>query len=168
MGVTAALCVLFLGGVIAGWPPDWRLPGPYVADEATRSIEPVGITSAEWARSHLGAGNRMAADSANHLLMGSIGEQHVQTSLSGGLDPKWVLFAPAINSEIVFYLRRNETDYIVVDWRLATRPMMASKYFPGTTTGEALEKFDRTPGIYRVYDSGYIAIYDVRDVWRAR
>ncbi|MBK9715259.1 MAG: hypothetical protein IPO81_28815 [Kouleothrix sp.] len=159
--LVACASVVFVGGIVAGWPAAWRLPGPYLPQADTRSIEPEGITAAEWTLQHLGRGNRVGADRTNMLLMGSYGEQQVSTSLSGGVDIGWVLFAPEIGAEQKATLQRGQIQYVVVDRRLMGIPSLGRSFYPQTSITHALEKFDRVKGINRVFDSGDIILYEV-------
>jgi hypothetical protein len=169
--VVVAASIIFLGGMIGGWPPKWRLPGPYLVAAATRSVEPQGIAAALWARVWLGPDNRIATDSVNYMLMGSYGEQYYVSTLNGGVDTSWVFYAPAIGPGEIDILRRGRISYLVVDRRLTSAPPMLPPYAGGDPRGKdytrpvpaaALAKFDQTPGVSRVFDSGDIVIYDVR------
>lgn len=153
--------ILFLGGVIAGWPPAWRLPGAYLVDNGTRSIEPQGVMAAVWARAYLGPGNRLGADSTNMLLMGSYGGQHISTSLSGGVDVPWLLFAPQIDADLEALLRQSHLRYLLVDHRLARKPQLVRSYYPAVAPDRVLAKFDQIKNVSRVFDSGDIVIYDI-------
>jgi hypothetical protein len=168
--VVVGASIIFLGGMIAGWPPKWRLPGSYLVSATTRSVEPQGIAAALWARSWLGPDNRIAVDTVNYMLMGSYGEQHYVSTLSGGVDTSWIFYAPSIGPSEVEILRRGRIRYVVIDLRLSMAPPMLPPYAGGDPRGKdltkpvpiaVLEKFDRTPGVNRVFDSGDIVIYDV-------
>jgi hypothetical protein len=157
--------VLIVGGVFSGWPYAWRLPGPYLPGRGPLGITDQGIRASFWAREHLAADTRIGADETNHVLLGSYGRLFVMTTSSGGIDPYWVILAPAIDQDRIDYLRRGRVDYLVVDSRLALQPDLFDRYFPNVSPMLALEKFDRI-GRERVYDSGDIKVYDVRDVWQ--
>lgn len=161
LGLGMAASVLLLGGLIAGWPPFWRLPGTYIAQADTRSIEIQGIAAAEWARTYLGTGNRMATDRTNELLMGTYGGQFPVTEVSRGINTNWVLFAPQMNAEREALLKRAEIRYVVVDWRLTTVPRVARRFYPNVSLEQALAKFDHLSNVSCIFDSGDIAIYDV-------
>jgi hypothetical protein len=157
--------VLLVGGVFSGWPYAWRLPGPYLPGGGPLAVTDEGIRASNWARQHFATDTRIGADAANHVLLGSYGRVFVMTTSSGGIDPNWVILAPAIDHDKVDYLRQGRVDYLVVDSRLALQPDLLDKYFPGASPMLALEKFDRL-GLERIYDSGDITVYDVRDVWQ--
>ncbi|TIW03341.1 MAG: hypothetical protein E5V77_03680 [Mesorhizobium sp.] len=62
-------------------------------------------------------------------------------------------------------------DFLLVDRRLSTAPPVLGFYFQpwqrrqGTPiSGAALLKFNDVKGVTRVYDNGWIVIYDVREL----
>jgi hypothetical protein len=163
--------VILIGGMIAGWPPKWNLPGPYLVSASTRSIEPQGIAAAYWARDWLGPDNRIATDGTNYMLMGSYGEQFYVSTLNGGVDSSWVFYAPDLGPGEVDILRRGRIRYLVIDRRLTTQVAMIPpyagsdprerNYYTRPLPASLLDKFDRVPGVSRVFDSGDLIIYDV-------
>jgi hypothetical protein len=152
--------IMFLGGIISGWPPTWRLPGPYLVEAGTRSVEFQGISAATWAGKFLGPDNHVGADKTNMLLMGSYGEQNISTTLSGGVDPYWILFAPNLRTDQISLIQRGKLRYLVIDRRIFTDKRVAG-YFPDATADQALQKFDHSETLSRIYDSGDITIYAV-------
>jgi hypothetical protein len=163
--------VIFAGGIIVGMPRWGRMPGPYLVAADTRSIEPKGVAAAEWMRTEVGPGNRVAMDRINGLLMGSYGGQtNVRYSYEGtGL--AWVFFPTTFGPTEIALLQSGRVHYVVVDHRLTAQlPVVGIYYEMGEpdTYGHivpmdpaAFAKFDGVPGIQRVYDSGDIVIYDV-------
>jgi hypothetical protein len=164
--VTGGASLAVIGGVLIGWPPSWLLPGPYQVPVGlaggSRSVEQQGVAGAEWAQAYLGPGNMIGADETNMLLMGTYGMQLASTTLSGGEDINWVLYAPTMEAEQVQVLQRGKVQYLVVDYRLATVPSLTKKYYPESQIAVALRKFDYLPSVSRIFDSGDIRIYDVR------
>jgi hypothetical protein len=68
-----------------------------------------------------------------------------------------------------YWARANgDVDFLLVDLRLSTALPVLGFYFepwePSTTplSAAALLKFNKVDGITRIYDNGYIIIYDVR------
>lgn len=166
--------VIFMGGLIAGWPSWARLPGPYLVGADGRSVEPQGINTATWAQEYLGSDNRMGADRTNGLLMGSYGNQRMVTGVFDKVFLGRVYFSNEFGSEERFLLQEGQVRYLVVDQRLSTGLPMFGVYLENgePDAGQhktplsrlALGKFDFIPGVSRLYDSGDIAIYDVRQV----
>ncbi len=171
-----AVCVtvIFMGGLIAGWPSWSRLPGPYLVAADSRSVEPQGITTAVWAQEYLGSDNRMGADRTNGLLLGSYGNQRMVTGVFDKVFLGQVFFSTQFTAQERFLLQQGRVSYLVVDQRLSTGLPMFGVYLENgePDAGQhktpisplALGKFDFIPGVSRLYDSGDIAIYDVREV----
>lgn len=165
------LIVVFLGGVVVGVPVWARLPGPYLVGADQRSIEPESIETAAWAGEHLGPGNRFFSDRSNRLLLGSVGQQHMVTAAGDRVNLRPVFFALELGPEERRLLQVGRIKYVLVDRRLSGALPTVGVY---TERGErrggrrtepiepaALGKYDRVPGVSRVYDSGNIQIYDV-------
>lgn len=172
--MTALVTIVFMGGIIAGWPPWGRLPGPYLASADTRSIEPQGILAATWSRQYLGPDNRMAADRVNRLLMGAYGVQDIITHLNDDIDLSVVYFAEKFTDKHRALLTSAQAEYLLVDERLSTMLPVLGVYFESGEPNSflhdtpiapaALAKFYGIPGINRVFDSGDIKIYDVSQI----
>ena len=162
MFAVLAIGAMFIGGVFSGSEFSQRVPRPYNVGDGSRAIEAQGIQTAYWVRDHLGRGNRIGADQTNLLLLGSLGEQQVMSTISGGIDPLWVIYSPVFDQDKVDLLRSGRVKYLVVDRRLEARPELFEPYFANPQPDEALSKFDKMPGLSRIFDSGDIAIYDVR------
>lgn len=163
--------VVFAGGVIAGVAPISRLPGPYLVGTTPRSIDAQGVAAAEWAYRQLGAGNRLAADHINTVLMGSYGRQRVITHQSDNLSIAPLFLAPEIGAHQRDLVRRGDIHYAVVDYRLTQALPIEGEYYekweklsyPYTEPIErdTLAKFDRLPRVSRIFDDGDIVIYDI-------
>ena len=178
MAFTAWASVIFLGGAIIGWPPWARLPGPYLVAADTRSVEPLGIAAAEWAKTFLGPGNRVGADRINRLLMATYGEQRVVTNLSDDVNVAYAFFSPQFDRVGRSVLEQARLDYIVVDHRLSRGLPLAGTYFENGEPDSnehrtpidpaGLRKFDDLPLVSRLFDSGDIVLYDVGVLGHAR
>jgi len=165
---TAAMAILFAGGVILGWPAYARLPGPYVPAAPVRSVEPQAIAAAEWAGRSLQPGSRVATDVTNQLIAGAYGPVQIETNANY---VPLVFFAPELGPAERRIMANWRIDYLLVDLRLSTGLPAIGHYFglwePGAPQHArpidraVLAKFDGLPGISRVFDSGAIAIYDV-------
>lgn len=163
--------IVFVGGVISGVAPISRLPGPYLVGTTPRSIDAQGLTTAEWAYRQLGAGNRLAADHINTVLMGSYGRQRVITHQSDNLSVAPLFLAPEIGTYQRDLVRLGDIRYVVVDYRLTQALPIEGHYYekwekldyPYTEPIErdTLAKFDRIPRVSRVFDGGDIVVYDI-------
>lgn len=171
MVFTAWATIIFLGGVVIGWAPWARLPGPYLVVADPRSIERQSLTAAEWARDYLGPGNRIATDRTNRQRMGSYGEQHPVTAYGDRVEVSEVFFSLEVGPEEHDILKRGRVRYLVVDHRLSSGLPMVGVYFEQgepdsfrhTTplNPAALTKFDGLKNVNRLFDGGDVVIYDV-------
>lgn len=163
------ITVLFVGGFIVGWPPFTRQPGPYLAAADSRSVEPIGVQSAYWARTHLPARRFVATDDINGLLMGTYGGLYPQTGFIDGLAVPSIFYADTVGPRERSVINGDKISYLVVDRRLSQYPPMSSGYFAGGTPPGinsaaliplgALTKFDEVTAFARIYDAGAIVIY---------
>jgi hypothetical protein len=155
--------LVFMGGVIIGMPPWARLPGAYAVSGDTRAIQPESLAASAWLRSTFGTDNKVVADQTNQLIMGSYGGQDMRHGLS------WVFFSPHVGSAELDALRGSGVQFIVVDHRVTTMlPIVGYYYEQGEPDAgrhtepmnpAQLERFDESPALARVFDSGNITIY---------
>jgi hypothetical protein len=165
--------VVFVGGVVVGWPSWGRLPGPFLVSADTRSIEwqGQGMAAAQWAKTTLGPDHRMASDRINSLYLASYGEQRTVTLALDKVNASVVFFSTTVTPEDLDIIRRGRIQYLVVDRRLTTGLPLVGIYFePGEPDSfkhdvpmdpAGVMKFDAVPGVQRVFDSGDIVVYDV-------
>ena len=75
-------------------------------------------------------------------MIGSYGRQEATTTLSGGIDPNWVIFARTFDDQVRADLTAGKVRYIVVDDPVATDPDAFDEYIGDWTIAEALAKFE--------------------------
>jgi hypothetical protein len=163
--------VIFIGGIVSGWPPTWLMPGPYLPAAGPQSIDSQGVADALWARDALGPGRKFGGDRVNDLLLGSYGDEDPESTLNGGVDTSWLFFAPHIGPEQVALIRQGHLRYILTDMRLTTsRPndsqfdgSAPERYYYATRpiASDLLIKFSHLHEVSRIFNSGSISIYDV-------
>ena len=134
-----------------------------------KSIEPMAIETALWAREWLGPGNSFTADRINRLLLAGYGRQDVKVMIAQGVAPSRVFSEEKLSPDDRYALERSDIDFLLVDLRLTTSPPVLGFYFEpwDPDRGEplsptALLKFDDVAGVARIYDNGWIKIYDIR------
>ena len=169
--LTAWITIIFLGGVILGWAPWGRLPGPYLVVADTRSIEAQDLSAAQWIGSSLGPGNRIAADRINAVLMASYGEQRPVTLVYDHVNVPFIFFSTLFDRDVQSIIKQGQIRYVVVDKRLSSGLPRNGFYFEAgemdaykhktPPTAEALSKLEGVNGVSRIFDSGDIQIYDV-------
>jgi len=162
--VVGAATALLVGGVVAGWSIDDRLPGPYRCCSPPRGVNAESLSMALWMRDTLPWFSRVGADPLDHLMIGSYGRQEATTTLSGGIDPNWVIFARTFDDQVRADLTAGMVRYIVVDDRVATNPEAFDEYIGDWTIADALAKFEDSD-LPTVYDNGHIRVYDVSELW---
>jgi hypothetical protein len=162
-----ALAVIVLGGVTSSALDPIRGRYRVAADE--QSIEPMGIETALWTRAWLGAGNRFTADRVNRLLLAGYGRQDARVDIIDGVDAGRVFEAEKIGPGEFWSLAKSDIDFLLVDRRLSTAPPVLGFYFEPWEARDgkplspaALLKFNDVDGITRIYDNGFIVIYDIR------
>jgi hypothetical protein len=174
----SGLSLVFLGAVLqASGPDNSLLPGPYGAIADSRSIEIQGIQAATWAKIYLGPNNRTAADRINQILMGTYGDQDILTSIQYKIDLSPVFLSTQFGLEDVMLLKSADARYLIVDMRLTKGLPVQGYYYESFEKGAyhhkspinplAFAKFDKVPGISKVFDDGNIIIYDVGGIVNA-
>jgi hypothetical protein len=162
-----ALAIIVLGGVTSSSLNPIR--GRYKVGADEQSIEPMGIETALWTRTWLGPGNRFTSDRINRLLLAGYGRQDARVAVSEGVDAGRVFRATKLDSDEYWALAKGHVDFLLVDLRLSTALPVLGFYFEpwepksaAPLSAEALLKFDNVDGITRIYDNGFIVIYDLR------
>jgi GT2 family glycosyltransferase len=169
--VAAAMLVtvllLMFDGLANGWPPYWeRLPGAHQVAGSERSVGAEEIATARWALAVLGPGNRFATDRGSYPVLGSYGDQNP------GRDVAYLYTSPTYSPLINAQAHAQALRYVWVDRRLSQSLPAFGQYFPvdpkaGNYThplaAAGLDKFNKAPGVERIYDSGDIVIYDLAE-----
>ena len=163
----AALTMIAIGGITAGATDPIR--GRYQVGADAGSVEPMAIETALWTKEHLGPGNRFVGDRVGRLLLAGYGRQDVMIDVAEGVSTGRVYSADALPPDDLWSLGTSKVDFMMVDMRLSTAPPLLGYYFDPWERSDdqrlsprALLKFDDVKGIGRVYDNGWIKIFDVR------
>jgi hypothetical protein len=161
------MTLLLVAARVGGWPPAWaQLPGSYLVSGYERGVDPLGVAAANWTRTELGTGNRVAADLNGYTLVSTYGGQDpVGEAAALFDDEQW-----GLSDEQV--LQDYAIRYLWVDQRIATQAPASGSLFPqdpraGQRTtplaAAKLAKLDQLSGADRIYDNGTIRIYDMRN-----
>ena len=164
------LVCLLVGGIIVGWAPYARLPGPFLVEASSRSIKPEGLAAARWAGSALPRRGRVVTNGTNRVLFGSLGGLDPQSGVISGLAVPDLFFAQSFDPTPRAIVLANKIRYIIADVRLTRSPSRTGTYFfrdeprayqrSGPLPPETMAKFDFVRRVDRIYDSGNIKIYD--------
>jgi hypothetical protein len=163
-----AIVTIVLGGITIG-SGNQALQGPYRPGADAASIEPMGIAAATWAKDWLGDGNRFAADRVNRLLLATYGQQDLASTLRDQIDESRIFVTEQVSPDVIFWIRHGRIDYLLADLRITTAPSVLGQYYEANEINRGsppppsmLLKFDDDPQIGRVFDDGWIVIFDVR------
>jgi hypothetical protein len=161
----AAVLLMSVNGMANSWPPYWeQLPGPHQVDGVERSIGPEEIAVGNWMLAALGPGNGVAADFGNHPMVGTYGDQTTVLGVA------FLYMSSAYTPSIVNQAQLRGIHYVLADLRLTRNlPVSGSYWFMDPNAGRYthplplvdMTKFNHTPGISRIFDSGDIVIYDL-------
>ncbi len=168
--------LVFVGGVILGESPVTRQPGRFEVGAESRSISPQGAAAARFAAEHLPHNSRVLVDGPNGLLLGSYGHLEPVIGSIRGISVPIVFFSKEFGFNDRTVIVHDAIDYIVVDRRLAHSLPVDGYYYDRDEplanereqpiSAAALAKFNRVPGINRIYDNGPIVIYDTTGIGR--
>jgi hypothetical protein len=169
MATIGVAVICFLGSAIYGGGPLVILVnGPYIVGAHERSLGSPSLALAQWVSTHLPAGSHVAVDRDNAGLLNAFGQVEPVSPLNGSDDPAPLFFDPQLTPSDLSLIRKDDIRYIVTDTRLTEGlPLFGAYIAPGETgrptrlTAAELEKFDSTPGVYRIYDNGAIQVYDL-------
>jgi hypothetical protein len=158
--------IVVIGGAIAGWPWDSQLAQPTRITAEGSEIESEPITLARWIGERLPKRKFAAADADARMILAPGG---AQAKTGEALAIKTILPETSLSNWELPSLRGNGLGYIVADRRTeATDPGRGSFFFVPGSEGDvllplaAMHKFgERRLG--RVYDSGNIVVYNLRN-----
>jgi hypothetical protein len=170
-GIAAvALTIVVVGGIFVGWGPARGISQRYRVAADASSIEPMGIAASEWTREWLGEDRNFAADRVNQVLLATYGRQEVVTTQEAGADIASVLFSEKLGPREINAIKVGELEYLVADLRLTQALPVNGIYFSGGEAPEihqappdpqSLLKFNGLKEVGRLFDNGFIVIYDV-------
>ena len=163
----AVIC--FLGSTLyGGGPLPLLVNGPYIVGAHERSLGSPSLALASWVSTHLPEGSQVAVDRDNAGLLNDFGQVDPVTPLNGSANPATLFFDQQLTPSDIALIRKDHIRYIVTDARLTEGlPLFGAYIAPGETgqptrlTAAELEKFNSIPGVYRIYDSGVIQVYDL-------
>ncbi|MGO7668596.1 hypothetical protein ACC817_01020 [Rhizobium ruizarguesonis] len=174
--LAAAATTVLIAGVISSEGPRILVPAGYEVSADSSSIEPMGISAARWTRQWLG-GQHFAADRINRLLLSTYGRQKVSTTLESGQDTSMAITAADLGPMERKLLIDSGVGFVMVDLRLTTGLPGVGVYFDGGAQdrnhtvplqSSSLLKFNSEPDIDRTFDNGFMVIFDIGRLGKAR
>jgi hypothetical protein len=160
-GISLAL----IGNAISGWPWDSQLARPLKISASGQTVVSPPLAMAEWADRNVTRG-RFAAPTADANLLLVPGDK---TVLAGPHpDVVDILEDPDLAGWQLPLLRDHKLRYVVSDLRPAAADGLRGYYFSTTGSDEGrlptgvTVKFNRIPGVARVYANGPITVFDLR------
>ena len=164
--IAAGVALVLVGGAISGWPWDSQLAQPLRATASGGTIVSPPLGTAEWARDEVGGG-RFAASSADAGLLLVPGGKFALAGSSPDVED--LLAEEHMLGWELPLLRRNDLRYVVTDRRAASEDSLRGYYFAehGKPSAElapknTVAKFNRLPGVARIYTNGPITVFDTR------
>jgi hypothetical protein len=170
-----ALALIAVGGMINSWGPA-AVRAQYRVEGDGLSVEPMGIDAAAWTARWLGPNQNFVTDLENSVLLLTYGRQHIVTLPDAKMTAS-LFISPVIWEGLRDEIRDQSIDYLLVDMRLSTQPALLGLFFQaGEPDGlgltpldpTALQRWDGDERVSRVFDDGWIRIYDVRALQNAR
>ena len=162
----AAIALLLVGGAISGWPWDSQLAKPMrvSAEGGTIVSPPLGM--AEWAHRQVHSG-RFAASTADAGLLLDPGDKKALAGTSPDIED--LIDEEYLAGWELPLLRRHHLRYVVADRREVKNDTLRGYFFalegsPAAAVGPktSIAKFNRVPGVARVYTNGPITVFDLQ------
>ena len=167
ISVNAAIVLMLLGNAMLGWGY-LAIHLPYKVGADPGSIEPMGINTARWTKDWLGPGQRFSADRVNKTLLATYGDQDIISGLQH-VDISRAIFNKELDGDALYPIRKGRVNYLLVDLRLITGRAVLGEYYQSWERSGGhppppnfMLKFDREPNVARIFDNGFIVIYDLR------
>ena len=175
LAVVLVATVIFAGGIVAGTSPVTRQPSPYNPGVAEVPYDIESLAAANWEATTLGAGHRIAADSAGGVLAGSLGRQQM-VSQADNVSISELFLSPGFDDGARAVVKNGRVEYVLVDRRIANvEPLKGFIYEPWekqvvnygpTISREIVNKFDTMPYASKVFDSGNVELFAVQGLLR--
>jgi hypothetical protein len=167
---TAAIFIIFLGGVVERTSLHQGLPGPYEPTADPLSMTAEVFAASNWLEGRYGRNNIVTGDRAGFEVFGGYGNQNVISGQENGARPWRIFFPRSITQPVLTELDRDRVRFLVIDRRITEQvPIVDWYYSPnepqsGTRTEPlakaSLDKFASSPLFDRIYDAGNVLIYE--------
>jgi hypothetical protein len=160
---TGCFAIVFMGGVIAGWPADTRLAQPLRVRAGGRVIDSERLALGKWVAKNL-SGGIVVANETDARIVADYGHHAVVT----GSDPDYqeVLTSSKLAPWELALLHRHHVRYVISD-----EQGVPNLFFPIGSSGDSqydplpastVTKFDAAPAS-PIFNSGGVIIYDLQN-----
>jgi hypothetical protein len=163
--VAGGIALVLIGGAIAGWPWDSQMAQPLRAIAEGRTIVSPPLGMAEWVSEHVRDGH-FAATTADAGLLLVPGGEAAKSGSSPDIED--ILAEERLEGWELPLLRENDLRYVVADRRAVSVDSLRGYYFSRSGSAAAallpksvIAKFNRVPGISRIYANGTISVFDL-------
>jgi hypothetical protein len=161
VSVAAAITLVFASGVIAGWPGNELVAFPRRVVADGRTLDPPQVVAATWSGRMLGPHEHVFAQPGDARLFNNNAHQM-------GFEGTDSLNSPTLTGTVRAALRMNRITLVAADRRSVSSDLLVGFFFdvgsPPLTPAKQADKFS-TPDTDRIFDSGDIVIYGVKDLW---
>jgi len=157
--------VLAVGNIASGWPAFYaRLPGPYLVSAWERSVDQHNVSAAQWVADALPRDQGVASDYSTEAVISALGHQADVQGIAG------LFLTLKYSSSQGALARSKRVSYIAVDRRVSQQLPATGYYFKQDPErglystplpAQALDKFEKVPGVSRIFDDGTIVIYQI-------
>jgi hypothetical protein len=163
------MCVILVGGVIAGWPAELVRQQPSLLKVGGVLIEPQGVTAAKWFLTQFGPANRLGAVPSDARMFLTYGNQFAYEGHYPNVSE--ILETPDFPNWQKEVLQNFSIRFLVMDRRMISRNNMAGYFFDQSDGGQTLstelidrevyDKFNKVETFDRILDGGNITVYDL-------
>jgi hypothetical protein len=166
--LAGGLGVVLCAGIISSWPWDAQMPAPVKADAHGRTIESEPLGVARFVSGEIPKGRFAASETDARLLIAPGG---AWAESGNNPDIESLLATAELEPWQLPLLHDRNLRYVVTDRRRRSADTTRGYSFSVTPAGgkpdsllprASQEKWELVPGSARVYDSGNIAIYDLK------
>jgi hypothetical protein len=168
--LAGGLGVVLCAGIISSWPWDAQMPSPVKADADGRTIEAEPLGVARFVSEEVPKG-RFAASEADARLLIAPGNAWAESGNNPDIES--LLLTSVLEPWQLPLLRDRNLRYVVTDRRRRSVDTTRGYSFSVTPAGgkpdtllprASQEKWELVRGATRIYDSGNIVIYDLKDL----
>jgi hypothetical protein len=157
--------ILLVGNIAAGWPVDYRFPGPYQFGSDTLNVTPETLSLVHWVQKHLGRRPHVVTDRFTGVALTARTDTvtPVQTG-SLPIGSIWYNRRPPVPA-LMSAMERQRDDYLAIDIRDAKYPTTGVPLFytgePKLVPQRNITRLAQWPWLRLVYSSPHYRLYKI-------